>query len=64
MTGDRQPSGGGAGDEIAAAGVLAALAGAAALLATATQGVVQDLAIVAVFLLAAWVALIVWRRRG
>jgi hypothetical protein len=60
--GKEDPSGGGAGDEVAIATVLATLAGGAALIATATHGLVQDSVLVAFFLLAGWVALIVWRR--
>ena len=62
MTGVAGPSGGGAKDDIAAAGALGALAGSAALVATATHGLVQDLAIVAVFVLIGWAALILRRR--
>jgi hypothetical protein len=63
MTGAAGPSGGGAKDDVAAAGALAALAGAAALVATATHGVIQGLVIVAVFVLIGWAALILRRRR-
>ena len=63
MQGNEQPSGGGAGDDVAVATVLAALASAAAIAVTGTRGAAQDLVLVAFFLLIGWVALIVWRRR-
>ena len=62
MTGDRQPSGGGAKDNVAATVALAMLAAAAAAVAAQTGGAIKDCAIAIAFVLIGWAVLLMWRR--